>query len=61
MFKEGRFRAEPVYVYSLKEGINDGFLTPLRSEADFNDALVRQILVALWGTFAIPFATNQAS
>ena len=28
MFEEWRFRAEPVYVYSLQEGINDGFLIP---------------------------------
>ena len=27
---------EPVYVYSLKDGIKDGFLTPLQSEKDSN-------------------------
>lgn len=25
-----RYFGEPVYVYSLKEGINDGFLTPFK-------------------------------
>jgi type I restriction enzyme R subunit len=25
-----RYFAEPVYIYSLKEGINDGFLTPFK-------------------------------
>jgi hypothetical protein len=29
---------EPVYTYSLKDGINDGFLTPVQGEADFDDA-----------------------
>ena len=29
---------EPVYVYSLKEGINDGFLTPFTREADRHHA-----------------------
>jgi type I restriction enzyme, R subunit len=25
------YLGEPVYVYSLREGINDGFLTPFRN------------------------------
>ena len=25
-----RYFGEPVYIYSLKEGINDGFLTPFK-------------------------------
>ena len=28
--------AEPVYIYSLKEGINDGFLTPFKLERNLN-------------------------
>jgi type I restriction enzyme R subunit len=29
---------EPVFTYSLKDGINDGFLTPFRVKADQHDA-----------------------
>ncbi len=29
---------EPVYVYSLKDGINDGFLTPFKVQADRHHA-----------------------
>ncbi|MFN8220179.1 MAG: hypothetical protein U0S12_08640 [Fimbriimonadales bacterium] len=29
---------EPVFVYSLKDGINDGYLTPFKAEGDFDDA-----------------------
>ena len=33
-----KYFGEPVYVYSLKEGINDGFLTPFRVKQYLDDA-----------------------
>jgi len=29
-----KYFGDPVYIYSLKDGINDGFLTPFKGEAD---------------------------
>ena len=34
---------DPVYMYSLKNGINDGFLTPFKVEADPDDAGLLQV------------------
>jgi type I restriction enzyme, R subunit len=33
-----RYFGEPLFVYSLREGINDGFLTPFRVKTDCHHA-----------------------
>ena len=40
---------EPVYIYSLKEGINDGFLTPFK---------VKQISTTLDASTSTPLTTS---
>jgi hypothetical protein len=54
-----KYFGEPVYVYSLKDGINDGFLTPFKVKIPAawyaENRSAKQLMfwgLLLWGTFA---------